>query len=45
MTESGMATATMPVARHEARKMRMMTTANSPPCTASCCSEATAARM
>ena len=40
--ESGMATATMPVARRLTRKNRMTTTARSPPCTASCCSALTA---
>jgi hypothetical protein len=43
--ESGMATAMMPVAEKETRKMRMTRMASMPPCTASCSSEEMAARM
>ena len=42
---SGIATATMPVARSETRNTRITSTARIPPCTASCSSALTEARM
>ena len=43
--ESGMATATIAVARTLNKKNRMTAMASSPPCTASCSSDLTALRM
>ena len=45
MIESGMATATIAVARKLTRKMRITRMARRPPCTASCSNALTAARM